>query len=131
MYDLTVELVDTSCLRSENRERSFCEADNESGTRRTCTVQIWDQPWLNSRKIQEASCSSGSEIEARSLKTVLPGHRENITLSPDDEEIRNAANFALSRLDAFDDNSKKRVLTRVVEASAHVRLRGILHVFGF
>ena len=126
LYELTVELIDTSCLRSENKERSLCEADNESGARRTCSVQIWDQPWLNSRKIEEASCSSGSEIEARSLKTVLPGHRENISLSPNDEEIKNAANFALSRLDAFDDNSKKRVLTGVVDASAHVRLKGKL-----
>ena len=63
---------------------------------------MWDQPWLNSWS------------------------QTNISLSPDDEEIKNAANFALFRLYASDDNWKKRALAGVMDASAHVRFFGKL-----
>ena len=119
---MTIELVDTECLRSENFERSKCKPDPANGSFRTCTVNIWDQPWLNSKQIRDPDCeASGSEVESRSLKTTSAlGPRENVTLSPEDDDVKIAANFALSRLDAFDDNSKKRVLIKIIEAASHV-----------
>ena len=120
---MTIELVDTECLRSENFERSKCKPDPANGNFRTCTVNIWDQPWLNSKQIRDPDCedASGSEVESRSLKTTSAlGPRENMTLSPEDDDVKIAANFALSRLDAFDDNSKKRILIKIIEAASHV-----------
>ncbi len=121
VYSLTIELVDTNCLRSENKERSKCQADASNGSRRICTVEIWDQPWLNSKQVRDPDCdASSTDGDARSPKTTTGGPRETITLSPDDEEVKNAANFALVRLDAFDDNNKKRILIKVLEAFSHV-----------
>ena len=119
-YTLTIELVDTDCLRNENVDRSKCKPDSANGNLRTCTVRIWDQPWLNSKQIRDPDCDvSGPEVESRSLKTAGIT-RENMTLSPEDEDVKIAANFALARLDAFDDNFKKRVLIKVIEAASHV-----------
>ena len=125
MYSLTVELVDTDCLISANPDRSKCLPDGANGVRRTCTVKIWDQPWLNNTQIRDPECDAGTtEGESRSLKssTGVVGARENMTLSPDDEDVKTAAAFALNRLDAFDDNDKKRILVKVIEAASHVRL---------
>lgn len=122
---LTIELVDTNCLRSENSDRSKCQADLVEGKRRICTVGIWDQPWLNSRQIREPECNSPSvKIETRSLKDakagVVTGTSEFAPISPGDEEAKTMASFALNRLDSFDDNTKKRVLVKVVDGTVHV-----------
>lgn len=122
---LTVELVDTNCLRNDNNDRSQCLPDLKNGQRRKCTVGIWDQPWLNSKQVRDPECTFFSaEEKSRSLKDtkagVVTGTREFSTLSPDDEEVKEMANFALGRLDAFDDNSKKRLLEKVIEGTSHV-----------
>lgn len=123
LYVLTLELVDTDCRRGDDAvDRSKCQVDAANGSRRTCTVRIWDQPWLNSKQVREPDCDvAGAEVESRSLKsTPIVGVRENATLSPDDDDVKNAANFALNRLDAFDDNAKKRILVKVIEAASNV-----------
>ncbi len=122
---LTIELVETNCLRSENVDRSKCPADLVEGKRRVCTVGIWDQPWLNSRQIREPDCNSPAiKIETRSLKDtkagVVTGTSEFAPISSDNEEAKTMATFALSRLDSFDDNTKKRVLVKVVDGTVHV-----------
>lgn len=124
MYDLTIELVDTECVQSANADRSKCLPDTVNGVRRVCTVKVWERSWLNSKEIREPQCGPvGVELESRSLKTVaVSGARESMTLSPDEENVKNAANFALTRLDAFDDNSKKRLLVKIIEASSDVIL---------
>lgn len=126
---LTIELVDTNCLRSENTNRSTCQPDLTEGTRRMCTVGIWDQPWLNSKKIREPECVSPSlTVVRRSIKdeTDVKTGRSLTPLSPDDEEAKDIAAFALNRLDSFDDNSKKRILVNVVEGTSNVRRYFIL-----
>ena len=120
---LTIELVDTNCLRSENTDRSKCQPTE--GTHRICTVGIWDQPWLNSKQIRGPQCSSPNlTVVRRSIKDSNDGvktGRSLTPLSPDDEEVKDIAAFALNRLDSFDDNSKKRILVTVVEGTANVR----------
>lgn len=128
MYILTIELVDTNCPRDGNTDRSGCTADFEDGQRRMCTVGIWDQPWLNSKQIREPSCETPtSSVKTRSLKDVKVGattattrRADVVRLSPDDEEVKDMAAFALGRLDAFDDNSKKRILDQVINVTSHV-----------
>lgn len=122
---LTIELVDTNCLRSADVDRSNCKSDLTEGRRRVCTVGIWDQPWLNSKQIRDPECASPIvKVSTRSLKDakagVVTGTREFVTLSPDDEEVKDMATFALGRLDAFDDNTKKRLLDQVIDGTAHV-----------
>jgi hypothetical protein len=124
---LTIELVDTNCIRSENTDRSQCPANElTEGNHRQCTVGIWDQPWLNSKQIREPQCSSHNvTIVRRSITDSNDGvktARSLSPLSPDDEEVKDIAAFALNRLDSFDDsNSKKRFLVTVVEGTASVR----------
>lgn len=125
LYTLTIELVDTNCLRKENVDRSKCLPDLSEGRRRKCTVGIWDQPWLNSKQIREPECSAPNlKIEARSLKDtkagVVTGTSEFAPLEPENQEAKEMASFALNRLDAFDDNSMKRVLVKIVDGTVHV-----------
>lgn len=121
LYVLTIELVDTNCLRSENADRSKCQPNLTEGTRRMCTVGIWDQPWLNSKQIREPQCVSPSlTVVRRSIKdeSDVKTGRSLTPISPDDEEAKDIAAFALNRLDSFDDNSKKRILVTVVEGTS-------------
>ena len=122
---MTIELVDTDCLRSENTDRSKCQPNESTeGTHRICTVGIWDRPWLNSKQIREPQCSSPNlTVVRRSIEDSNDGvkTRRSLTLlSPEDEDVKDIAAFALNRLDSFDDNSKKRILVNVVEGSANV-----------
>lgn len=124
LYVLTIELVDTNCLRSENADRSKCQPNLTEGTRRMCTVGIWDQPWLNSKQIREPQCVSPSlTVVRRSIKdeSDVKTGRSLTPISSDDEEAKDIAAFALNRLDSFDDNSKKRILVTVVEGTSSVR----------
>lgn len=124
LYKLTVQLAETNCLRGENIEISKCQVD-ENGARHTCTVTLWDQPWLGPPKVKDPLCTEiGAEIESRSLETpLIGGPRQNKTLSPDDEDVKMVAEFALSRLDYFDDDSKKRVLVQIHEPKSYVVAR--------
>lgn len=128
MYELTVELVETECHLAVQKDPASCRPD-ANGKRNVCTFEIWDRSWLNLKEVRNAKCEpAGPELESRSLKTAsspVVGLRENVTLSPDDDDVKSVASFALSRLDAFDDNAKKRLLVKVIEASSHV---SILHV---
>ena len=125
-------MAETDCLVAEELDRSQC-LSNANGIRRTCAVRIEYRPWegrADPRRVLDANCNeAGAEAESRSLKTaVVGGPRENVTLSPDDDEVKSAASFAIDRLDAVDDNSKKRILVEILEASSHVTMLFINHL---
>lgn len=121
MYKLTVELIETNCPLEENVNRVNCRADDGSSTA-TCSVSILHQPSLGTHKVQDPMCTEvGADISSRSLKTpILGGPRDNKTLSPDDPDVRRVAEFALNRLNTFDENSKKRVLINVHQPRSYV-----------
>jgi len=54
-YRMTLDIKQTTCRKFESNDLRNCE-ESSSEEPISCTVVVWDQPWLQSRKLLSAEC---------------------------------------------------------------------------
>lgn len=95
LYHLDIELRYTDCPQ-----------DRESCKRvQTCSVSIWDQPWLNKREVTKLDCKDASNNKDETDKTVTKSAgRRNlgglVPADPSSKYIQSFASFALQAVQA-------------------------------
>jgi len=54
-YRMTLDLMETTCHRDQDADLSGCE-DREHAELQSCTVTVWDRPWLKKRELLSVDC---------------------------------------------------------------------------
>jgi len=57
---VTAEVADTTCLKTDTKQLSECQDNNQS--HQVCTITIWDQPWLGKKEITHSECHSLTNV---------------------------------------------------------------------
>lgn len=58
---MIIELGYTKCRKSKELERDKCEID-DSREHNYCSVTVWEQPWVNSKKVTQSKCGRKEEL---------------------------------------------------------------------
>ena len=120
---MTIELAETNCLLGENFERSKCQVD-VNGERHTCSVTIWNQPWIGPPKIQNPHCSENDPI-LQSINTVGNSSAPIQSMAGDfnpinihDTLLQDIVSFVINEISSI--KSKYFSLEEITSASAQI-----------
>ena len=107
MYTLELELVFTNCP---------LEKDESCIRRQRCTVSVWEQPWLNKRKVDQLSC--------KDIKTMLKKSSNNFgsktVVDPSSEEVQVLAAFALQAVQSQSNSPSRLAIVRIKNAANQI-----------
>ncbi|XP_049828716.1 kininogen-1-like [Schistocerca gregaria] len=117
LHYLKLEIGESNCSKANSGATSECTL-RENSNNQVCDVKIWDRPWLNKREITEIQCSSKSD---RTRRAALPDVRGvGLQGAKIDDNVKNAAAFAVSEIDKQQDSEYKLVLVKIIFAQTQV-----------
>ncbi|KAG8263586.1 hypothetical protein J6590_029064 [Homalodisca vitripennis] len=115
-YYLKLQLVETNC-RKNAPTNSACRPTPDKVVQE-CDVVVYDRPWDKHRELTSVKCSPVSDNSARQQRRVMVG---GLTpANPNDANVKEAANFAVSEVDRRSNSLFSSKLLVVKEAKTQV-----------
>nr|ATU82400.1 venom cystatin [Lethocerus distinctifemur] len=118
LVKLTVELGDTDCLATENKDPSECNIVPTNGPAQICEVDILNQAWLNKVEVTNFDCSQTKMGWLPHTHRGMPGAPYDIDVNS--PTVQKLTKYYLAQMDAQTNSDYRLGHGRIIRATNQI-----------